>query len=172
MRTTVWIACGIAWAFRSVLELYAPEYYDPVSTIDYAAVFGYTAALILSGPAVLLLARLARSTPTLIAATTVAIAAIVAGVANTLEDALDVGWMTWVYLGAILALVAASIALTVTLAVERRFRLAAVLAVLTIGICTAFTVLLGGLLILGAFVAVSAKPTWFGEALIASPRAP
>ena len=161
MARTIWLACGLAWAFRSVLELSSPEYYEPVAPIDFVAVFGYSVALFLAGPAMLLLARLSSSTAVLIPAVVVAASAVLAGVANTVEDALDIGWLASVYIGAILVNLIATIAVAITCAIAGYVRLAVVLVVWTVGLVTAFTVVLGGLLMLAALVAVSIKPSWF-----------
>lgn len=59
MARVVWIATGVAWALRSVLEVFAPQYFNPVTPLDHLSVWAYTAALLLTAPAVLELAALA-----------------------------------------------------------------------------------------------------------------
>ena len=93
MTTRVaWLLTGLAWAGRSLLELARPNYYDPVSPLDWAAVLSFSLAWLLSALAVLLLCRDLGAAPVRAIGLLFAIAASVAGLANLVEDALGQSW--------------------------------------------------------------------------------
>jgi hypothetical protein len=92
VRLAVLALSGLAWAVSSLhLVLNHPDYWDPVTAADYFAVYVYTVAWLLTAVSVLILREVARpgradSTAILI----VAAGCAVAGVANSIEDALGV----------------------------------------------------------------------------------
>ena len=43
----VWLVTGATWAARSLLERADPDYWDPVTTLDWSAVWTFSAALLL-----------------------------------------------------------------------------------------------------------------------------
>jgi hypothetical protein len=88
----MWLLAGLAWASRSVMEFASPDYYEPVTPLDWSAVLSFTIAWLLSAAAVLLLARDLEGRPVLVIAVIFAVAATVAGLANLVEDALDQAW--------------------------------------------------------------------------------
>lgn len=93
MTTRVaWLLAGLAWAARSVMEFARPDYYEPVTLLDWSAVVSYSIAWLLSAAAVLLLARDLGTRPVRVIAVIFAVAATVAGLANLVEDALDQAW--------------------------------------------------------------------------------
>ena len=97
LRAT-WLLAGVAWAGRSLLETVRPNYYEPATLLDWSAVLSYSAAWLLSALAVLVLARAVRTAPVHALGIIFAIAATVAGVANAVEDGLDLSWAGLPYL--------------------------------------------------------------------------
>jgi hypothetical protein len=88
----VWLFSGLAWAARSLLELARPNYYEPTTLLDWSAVATYSLAWLLSAAAVLLLTRDSGSAGVRTIGIIFMIAAIVAGLSNAIEDALDLAW--------------------------------------------------------------------------------
>ena len=95
LATIVYLALGLVWTGRSLLAVIAdPQYYDPVTTIDWIAVWTYSLGFVLIAAAVPLLAREARAGRTLYAiAWIVAAGALLAAFANGMED--GVGIESW-----------------------------------------------------------------------------
>jgi len=87
-----WLLAGLAWAARSVMELAGPDYYEPVTLLDWTAVWSYSFAWLLSAVAVVLQGRDLRARPVQIVAALFAVAATVAGLANLIEDAVHQAW--------------------------------------------------------------------------------
>ena len=159
MTRLIWLLTGIAWASRSAIAFTPTNYQDPGTILDWAAVWTYTAALILLAPSVLLLGRLAGSRSVDAVATVTAIAAIVAGVANLLEDGLGMTHLGVFYVAGFLTALLSLLPLAFTLWRARAPRLALLTLVLFLGIAT-FT-LGGGMIVLGAFAALALRPAWF-----------
>lgn len=95
LATVVYLALGLVWTGRSLLAVIAdPQYYDPVTTIDWIAVWTYSLGFVLIAAAVPLLAREALAGRTLYAiAWIVAAGALLAALANGVED--GVGIESW-----------------------------------------------------------------------------
>ncbi len=92
------IAFGITWAVRSAIGLQDPQYYDPVTALDYAAVWTYSAALALSAGVVWLTGWLARThRPSVLSAMVVGAGLLLAAVANAFEDGLGMKWVGTIY---------------------------------------------------------------------------
>jgi hypothetical protein len=87
-----WLLTGFAWAVRSGLEFAKPDYYEPVTLLDWAAVISYSIAWLLSAGAALLLARDLEARLVRLVAVVFAVAASTAGLANVVEDAFDQSW--------------------------------------------------------------------------------
>lgn len=158
----LWLVTGCVWAARSLLEFANPDYWDPVTALDWSAVWTYSAALILLAASALLLGRLAPTSKVMIAATVVATGALVAGLANGIEDGLGVKGLGVVYvIGFVVAWLGLA-ALAVMFAIDGRSRLAALVGALFLGVAL-FTVS-GGLIILGALGSIALAPRWFETA--------
>ena len=162
MARMVWTATGVAWALRSLLEFLAPQYFNPTTPLDHVAIWAYTAALLLTAPAAVELARLAALRSVTAVAIATAAGAIVAGVANVAEDVLRVAGSGYAYVAGFLVMVCGLLVNSVILAVFRRWRLAAAFALWCLGIFL-FTIAGGGLLIFAVMVTVALRPTWFKE---------
>jgi hypothetical protein len=155
----VWMATGGLWAGRSMLEFADPDYWDPVTALDWSAVWMFSAALIMLAPSALLLGRLAPTARVMITATVVAAGALVAGLANGIEDGLGLNGFGVVYvIGFVVAWLGLA-GLAVAFAIDGRLRLAALSGALFLG--TALLTMGGGVIILGAFCGVSLAPRWF-----------
>lgn len=91
---------GTAWIARGVIGLASPTYYAPVSTLDFAAVWTFSGALLLTAASFAALLRTwsERDPAVGIAALAGMVAAVAASIGNALEDAFDVdaGWMLYV----------------------------------------------------------------------------
>lgn len=159
MTRLIWLLTGIAWATRSVVAFTPTSYQDPETILDWGAVWSYTLALLLLAPSVLLLGRLAGSRSVDAVATVTAIAAIVAGVANLLEDGLGIKDLGAFYVAGFLTALLSLLPLAFTLWRARAPRLALLTVVLFLGIGT-FT-LGGGVIVLGAFAALALRRAWF-----------
>jgi hypothetical protein len=108
------LAWGVAWVVRSAVGVQGANYYDPVTVVDYVAVWSYSAVLLLSASICWIAGSLIRNRR---AVRTVGwIAAVgfaVAGVANGLEDgfafeALGAVYVIGILSGAVGALVFAA----------------------------------------------------------------
>lgn len=132
-----------------------------MSPIDYLAVWSFTAALLLTGPAVVYLSRLSPSRSVRVIALVAGAGAVLAGFANAAEDALRLPGTGDVFVAGMLVMLAGVLACAAILAVFRSWRLAAAFALLSTGMLISFALPGGGLLILLALVAVAAKPTCF-----------
>jgi hypothetical protein len=150
----VYIATGLVWTGRSLLEVTArPDYWDPVALVDWIAVWSYSVAFALLAIAVPLLARDARAGRLVqIIAGIVALAAALAAVGNVAEDAFDIGAASTVYVIGALGTLIGLVAFAVGLAALRRTTFATVAALMTVGV--AMTVGgLGFLVLVGALMA-------------------
>lgn len=85
------VAFGIAFIANGVISLGKPDFWNAVTPFDYAAVWTYSAALLLAGPATLILASRAGARDLGVAGWIVAAGAVTASVANALEDAFHLG---------------------------------------------------------------------------------
>lgn len=118
--TATWFAiAGVSALFRWILESADPQYYDPESVLDYAAVTSQSVAGLATGIALLLLWRNPPVRRGSILLPVAGIAAIAHGTGNLLEDAFDIESGEWGFVfggvGMIFALWGAGlIALTVS----------------------------------------------------------
>lgn len=120
------VLAGVAWIVRGAIGSGNPEYWAPVTVIDYAAAGSYTLALLATGVALLLFgnrpgagrSRVARAGSLLSGA-----AGGVAGTANFVEDWVGVSAVSGAYVSGIvvfyLAMVATGLALLLR---ERQLR--------------------------------------------------
>jgi hypothetical protein len=157
----VWLLTGVTWAALSLMEFAHPDYWDPVSVLDWASIWLFSAALLLLVPAVLLIGRLAPGTSVTAVARIVASGAVVAGVANGLEDGLGVSSMGMLYVAGILVAGLGLLPLAVALRRSGSVRLGWLTAALFLGILT--FPLGGGLIVLVAFTCLATAPGWFTQ---------
>lgn len=122
-----YLAMGLAWAGRTILEFARPQYYDPVTPLDFIAVWSYSLALGLLGLAVPLLARDAQAGRLpMVAAIVTGSSAWIAAVANGIEDGIGVaGAASW-YVSAVLITLVGLIVTATLLALEGHRRAASV----------------------------------------------
>jgi hypothetical protein len=165
VASMVYLALGLAWTFRSLLEVVAhPEYWEPATTLDWIAVWSYSLAFLLLAIAVPLLARQAATRRIVDAiAWVVAAGALLTALANGIED--GVGLESWgqIYVAAVLVTLAGSLTLAAALWIDQRPRFAVVVALWTAGF--AFTTFgVGFLVLLGSVIAIDARRRTFSAA--------
>lgn len=155
----VWLLTGLAWATRSTMEFASPDYWEPVTTLDWASIWLYSIAWLLMAPSVLLIARLAPTRSVVVVAVIASIGAVMAGGANAVEDGLGVSSMgTWYVIGFMAGWLALPV-LALALVRAHRVRLAGLVLAVFGGI-----VLLnigGGLIVLGALGSIAIVPDWY-----------
>lgn len=154
----VWLVTGVVWACRSLIEFAHPDYWDPVTALDWSAVWLYSAAWLLMAPSVLLLGRLASSRQVMTVAAVVAIGALLAGGANAIEDGFGVKSLGTLYVVGFMTAWLAFLPLAATFRQARCSRLAGLSVALFFGVML-FT-LGGGLIILGALGSIAVAPRW------------
>jgi hypothetical protein len=141
---------GLVWTGRSLLEVLAhPDYWDPVTSLDWLAIWSYSLAFALLALTVPLLAHDSRAgRPVDVTAVAVSLAAALASVANVVEDAFAVtGASTFYVIGALGTLIGL-IALCVGLWLGRRRASALVVLLILIGV-TGMVVGMGWLVLVG-----------------------
>jgi hypothetical protein len=162
-RVAIPVLTGVAWAARSLQAiLLDPDYWDPVTANDYVSIYLYSLAWLLTAASLLILREVARPARDLsVAIVVVAVACVVTGVANGIEDAVGASGFGMVYVIGILTSVIGMIAIAAMLRGTPAGRLAFVPA---IGALTMFLMVLGGgilgLAAWGGFAAVLARERW------------
>jgi hypothetical protein len=159
----IWGLTGIAWAAASLLAMAGAQYWEATSLTDFLAVWLYTAAWLLAAPTMLLMTRGSPGRATNILAKIFAVAAIVVGTANALEDAVGLTELSTVYIVSFVVALLTLVPLTATLWRAGSGRLAGVTAALFVG--SAFVTTGGGMLVFAALVALVVAPVWFGVRL-------
>jgi hypothetical protein len=154
-----WLLTGLTWAIRSMQELAKPDYYEPVTPFDWAAVVSFSMAWLLSAAAVLLLARDVRGSTVLLVGVVFAIAATVTGVANLIEDGLDLSWGGAPYVAGFLVAWIALIPLAIGVWRTGARRMAVLPTALFASIALFNTG--GGLIVLVVASAFAFAPGWF-----------
>jgi hypothetical protein len=115
------IAVGIAFGVCGVITLQDPIYWEPVTGLDHAAVWTYSLALLLAGPALVILARQARAgRAASYLAWIMAGAAVIAAVANAIEDGFDQEGFGVLYIAGSLPFVFGQVVLAIMLGVGDR----------------------------------------------------
>lgn len=123
----IYLATGLTWAGRTLLEFARPAYYDPVTTLDFVAVWSFSCALGLLAVAVPLLARDADAGRlTMVVAIVTGSSSALAAVANGIEDGIGLAAFASLYVPAVLAALVALILTALLLAREGRRRAATV----------------------------------------------
>ncbi len=143
----IWLLTGDAWAGRSLIAFADPDYWNPVTVLDWTAV---------------LLGRLATSRSVMTFAAISAIGALVASGANAIEDGFGVAIFGPLYLVGILTMGLALLPLAITLYRASCSRLAGLSVLLFVALVPLFN-LGGGLLILGGLGALAIAPSWFAR---------
>ena len=91
-RLAVLVLTGVAWSTSSlVLALLDPDYWRPVTTTDFVAVYAYTVAWLVTATSLLVLREVAQ--PDRVLSRTILVVAggcALAGLGNALEDGLGV----------------------------------------------------------------------------------
>ena len=171
LARVLWLLTGALWAAMSLVQFAHPNYWDPVTALDWSSIWIYSAALLSLAASVLLLGRLAPSRRVMIAATVVAIGALGAGVANALEDGNGVSWMGTIYVLGVLTAGIGLLPLAIAFQRVPRSRLAGITAAVFLGVLT--STLGGGLIVLTAFGSLALAPQWFrtGSSRSGEPRA-
>jgi hypothetical protein len=153
-----YLALGLTWTFRSVLGVVAnPEYYDPVTTVDWIAVWSYSLALAFVAVTVPLLARDAGAGRVAAGIAWIAgTAALLAAVANGVEDGVGIASWGAIYVVGTLSLALALLALGAALWIAHRPRHAAVAIVWLLGFAM-INVGLSFLVLIGSIIAIDAR---------------
>ena len=129
------IAVGIAFGVRGVITLQDPVYSEPVTGLDYAAVWTYSLALLLAGPAFVILVRQARAGRAASnLAWIMAGAAVLTAVANAVEDGFDQEGFGVLYIAASLPFFFGQVVLAILLGVGDRKAFALVPALTFLGV--------------------------------------
>jgi hypothetical protein len=160
-----WFLTGLVWAARSLIGLAHPDYWNAVTTLDYTAVWSSSLAWILLGLSVAFIGRLVATRVVLRIATVVAIGAMVAGVANGIEDGL--GHRQWgtVYVIGSLTGFLGLLVLAAVIARAGLPRLAVAVVAMFLGIALTATenvfAVAAAVIVLLVFGALAASPEWF-----------
>ena len=167
----VWLATGLILAARSLIGLAHPAYIDPVTTLDWAAVWSFSLGWILLALSILFIARLAPTREVSLVSTIVAIGALAAGAANAVEDGL--GQRAWgtVYIIGSLTGWFGLLALAVVVARAGLRRLAFAVVTIFLGFALGSTgnvlAIIGASLAIGALGGLAVFPAWFATPDIA-----
>lgn len=150
---TVYVLTGLVWTGRSLLEVLAhPDYWDPVTSLDWLAIWSFSLAFALLALTIPLLARDSRAGPLVdVTAGSVALAAALASVANVIEDAFAVTGASTFYVIGALGTLFGLIALCASLWLGRRRSSALVVLLILLGVASmvlgmGWLVLFGGVL--------------------------
>lgn len=160
LAAVVYLALGLVWTGRSLLAVIAdPQYYDPVTTIDWIAVWTYSLGFVLIAAAVPLLARDARAGRLLPGLAWVAAAgALLAALANALEDGVGIASWGSLYVVGSLTTVFGLVAIGAVLWSRQRPTHALVVVLWLAGFAM-HTMGLGVLVLVGSIVAIKAGRT-------------
>lgn len=149
----VYVLTGLVWTGRSLLEVFAhPQYWDPVTSLDWLAVWSYSLAFALLALAIALLARDSRAGRFVDAmAVAASSAAALAAVGNVIEDAFGVGGASTFYVIGALGTLAGLIVLAASLWIRRSRSAALAAALIAVGmpgmvVGMGWLVLVGGVL--------------------------
>jgi hypothetical protein len=124
MRATAALAiAGAAWIAAGLVSFANPDYWSPVTAIDYAAVGLYSLALLTTAVALALLERVDAVRAHALARVALvgsAIGGAVTGVANFGEDWLDLSQLSPVYVGGVMLFYLCMVAAGAVLAARSR----------------------------------------------------
>lgn len=157
-RAALFALVGIAWCVRSLQSFADPAYTDPETVSDWFAVLSFSAALFAVAAALPLLAHYTGGGPAVVRVSLIpAAGAALAGLANVLEDALQLGFAFWLYVAGSAGTGLGLIAFTLAIAVAGRGR-GRLLAAIPLGTLIGWSVFEsgGGVLVLAAWLAAAA----------------
>jgi len=141
------LAVGLTWAFVSVREF--------ANVPDLVGVLSFSVALAVLAAAAWLIAELSGPSKSVVAAAVImAIGGLVAAIGNLIEDGLGVKAFGAMYALGVFGVLVGLIGLVVSLALRRRFLLAALAAATFVGVQMSVEVG-GGLLILASWLVVA-----------------
>jgi hypothetical protein len=123
--------CGLIWVALGIVRSTDPRYWSPVTTLDYAAVGGFSAATIVLGACIWPFGRHADRAVRWISGFT-AIAAVAVGLGNFLEDWLLIRPFGLLFMLGLFGTLLGLIALTVAVAVRGPARVAALVPLLCV----------------------------------------
>jgi hypothetical protein len=151
---TVYVLTGLVWTGRSVLEVLAhPDYWDPVTSLDWLAIWSYSLAFALLALTIPLLARDSRAGRLVdVTAVAVSLAAVLASVANVVEDAFAVTGASTLYVIGALGTLVGLVALCAGLWLGRRRASALVVLLILVGM-TGMVLGMGWLVLAGGVLA-------------------
>lgn len=161
----VWLATGLVLAACSLIRLGHPDYWDPVTSFDYLAVWSWSLAWILLGLAVAFVGRIAPAGTVRRISTVVAVASIATGIANGIEDGL--GQRAWgtVYVVGSLTAWFGLLVLGAALFGEGLRRLgiavAAIFGLLFLGAAESAVSIAAAVATIGIFGGLALRPAWF-----------
>ncbi len=158
LASLLYLALGLAWTFRSLLEVVAqPDYWEPVTTIDWIAVWSYSLAFGLLAIAAPLLAHQAGSRMmVLVIAWVVAAGALATAIANGIEDGVGVESWGSVYVASVMVTLIALIVLAAALWIDQRPRYGGVVLLWTIGFVLVTTPF-GCVALIGSVIAIDLR---------------
>jgi hypothetical protein len=132
----LYLATGLAWTGVSLLEIVAhPHYWEPVTIVDWIAVWTYTLAFVLTALTVPLIARDARAGRAVgVVAAIAGGAAALAAIGNVFEDAFDQSAWSKAYVAGALGTLLAMVGLAALLALRHRPRSALAVALILVGL--------------------------------------
>jgi hypothetical protein len=154
----IYLSTGLIWTGRSILEVVAhPDYWDPVAAVDWIAVWTFSLALfLLAATLVGVAADSGSGGARRVIGGVAAVAALVAGLANAIEDGFDVEMAAPVYAVGALITVAAMVVFAVALGISGRPRWFAAVLLMVVGVVT-ISAGFGVLVLMGAGVATWAR---------------
>jgi hypothetical protein len=155
----VWLLTGVAWGARSVIGFAGPDYWEPETALDWASIWSYSIAWLLTAPAVLLIGRAVPSRSVLVAAIVTAVGAVMAGAANGIEDGFGMSSLgTWYVVGFFVGAFGI-LAMALLLGRAKYVRLAQVCGAFFVGVL--LLPLGGGLIVLAVLAWLAAQPDRF-----------
>ena len=167
LSRVVLFATGVVVGARSLLEFAHPDYWDPVTALDWAAVWLTSIGWILFALSILWLGRLAPTRSVIAASLVVAAGAILTGAANVLEDGFGFKALGTFYVIGIMTAGLMLPGLAWAFRSAHRPRLGWLSIALFVGIL--LTNVGGGVLVALSLWSVAAFPAWYGSTRDASP---
>ena len=155
LRVSTWLLTGVVWAAASLIRVIGhPTYWAPATPVDWVAVVGWSASLMLLAASLLLaIGAVALRGPTAAIVHLTAGGAATAAIANLLEDGARVPGFGTVYVAGILVAWLGLAALAVLFARRRRWDAAVAFALMFAGV--ALSTLGGGVLVLAGWATMA-----------------
>lgn len=159
LRAALFTVTGVLWCASSLLVLLTDaDYQHPESAVDWFTVLSFSAALFAVAFALPMLAQLIGGQVVFRVSLVPAMGAILAGLSNLLEDALQLSWAFWLFILGTAVIVVGLVAFTVAIAVAGRGRLRLLAAIPAATLINALYLheAGGGVLMLAAWLAAAA----------------